>query len=399
MPGISSGISQRVSLSVFLVFVSVLVPFSADAAGQTGMWKFSELKVFHIPYVRVLTAKLFVAREDGYTYSHHPALGECNGELYASWSNGIRGEDEPGQVVQWSRLNGNGKWTEPRLLAKPGMLYETHPEVTSLINGGLVCSNGNLLQFYSGFSDKRTSYNQASKWAPPLLAGVFVLDSQLDVWHHRGAIIDDFLVNEAPRKTSNGRWIMTGENCFGQTKVAYSDSLDLSAAKSWRTVSVPKGEGAFYKNEASWIEYPNGNLGLFLRDDGKSRSVWRSESKDRGESWTVPLKSNFPDAMAKGTAGRLGSGDYYYISNPNRAGRIPLTIAISKDGRLFDRIAILRACQTNQRFPGKGKCIGYQYPNAIEYGDRLYVIYSVNKEDIEVLSVSLMDLELMPRFL
>jgi hypothetical protein len=46
--------------------------------------------------------------------------------------------------------------------------------------------------------------------------------------------------------------------------------------------------------------------------------------------------------------------------------------------------------------PGRFKGPGYQYPNAIERSGQLHIIYSLNKEDIEVLSVSLEELAGLP---
>jgi hypothetical protein len=77
--------------------------------------------------------------------------------------------------------------------------------------------------------------------------------------------------------------------------------------------------------------------------------------------------------------------------------RSPLTIALSDDGRTFDRAAILRNGATAPRLPGRFKSAGYQYPNAIQHRGQLHVIYSVNKEDVEVLSVDLADLAELPR--
>jgi hypothetical protein len=44
------------------------------------------------------------------------------------------------------------------------------------------------------------------------------------------------------------------------------------------------------------------------------------------------------------------------------------------------------------RHEGRSKVIGYQYPHSVIAGDDLWVIYSVNKEDIEITRIPLSEL-------
>ena len=109
------------------------------------------------------------------------------------------------------------------------------------------------------------------------------------------------------------------------------------------------------------------------------------------------MPTNMLDATSKCCAGQLSNGTYYIVSNPNPTGeRIPLTIALSDDGCVFSRLAVLHDEPTAPRLPGRFKGPGYQYPNAIERGGQLHIIYSVNKEDVEVQSVSLDELTALP---
>ena len=60
---------------------------------------------------------------DGHAYSHHPQLTSVNGRLVASWSHGIRNEDDPGQVMYYACSDDAGvTWSEPRavLPRRPG---------------------------------------------------------------------------------------------------------------------------------------------------------------------------------------------------------------------------------------------------------------------------------------
>jgi hypothetical protein len=75
--------------------------------------------------------------------------------------------------------------------------------------------------------------------------------------------------------------------------------------------------------------------------------------------------------------------------------RDPLTLSLSRDGLAFDRVWALRSGAPEYRYPGgyTGKNYGFQYPNALVVGGSLWVVYSANKEDIELMAVPLVVLK------
>ena len=71
-----------------------------------------------------------------------------------------------------------------------------------------------------------------------------------------------------------------------------------------------------------------------------------------------------------------------------------LAISLSRDGLDFDRMAVIKFIAPAQRYEGKSKrASGYQYPHSVVVGKHLWVIYSVNKEDIEVARIPVAELE------
>ena len=343
-------------------------------------------------------ACLFSAAPGTYDYAHHASLGVHRGALHAFWSNGRDGEDRPGQVQCWSARDERGTWSAPQVLSRAPNNPALHPEMTTTINGGAARGGRRLTSFYSEYKGQpRDGAGGEGKWSLPLATGVRAYDDERGVWTHNGIILEDFLLNEGPHRTALGRWLMTGEDHVGRTRLAYSDATDPADA-AWHVVGVARGDGRAFKNEPTWYQRPDGTLVLLLRDDGGSRCLWVSESRNNGLSWSTPQPTNMPDATSKCCAGQLSSGTYYIISNPNPNGeRIPLTLALSDDGFVFSRLAVLRDEATAPRLSGRFKGPGYQYPNAIERGGQLHVIYSVNKEDIEVQSVCLDELASLPR--
>ena len=70
-----------------------------------------------------------------------------------------------------------------------------------------------------------------------------------------------------------------------------------------------------------------------------------------------------------------------------------LAISLSHDGLEFDRMAVIKFAAPAQRYEGKSKGAGgYQYPHSVVVGNNLWVIYSVNKEDMEVVRIPLAEL-------
>ena len=54
-----------------------------------------------------------------WSYSHHPSVTYFQGAFYAVYSNGMRGEDEPGQRLMIASSRDFIRWSVPQLLAEP----------------------------------------------------------------------------------------------------------------------------------------------------------------------------------------------------------------------------------------------------------------------------------------
>ena len=109
-----------------------------------------------------------------------------------------------------------------------------------------------------------------------------------------------------------------------------------------------------------------------------------SFSDDEGETWSELLRTDFPNTYSRAYAGRLNDGRFYICGNSydRLLDREHLLITLSDDGYVFNRQYVLIEGETSRRINGRHKEDGLHYPNSIVDGDRLIVIYSVNKEDI-----------------
>ena len=145
--------------------------------------------------------------------------------------------------------------------------------------------------------------------------------------------------------------------------------------------------------ESSFI-VKDGVVYMFSRSGG---NLWVSFSSDWGRTWSLPYQTNFTDASSKFMCGQLPDGRYYFVSNPgpntSEGNRLPLTIAISSDGINWSEQYILGDTPRVQRMEGMYKGGHYAYPNCFIGDDGyFYVIYSVHKEDIEVVRFKLQEL-------
>jgi len=123
---------------------------------------------------------------------------------------------------------------------------------------------------------------------------------------------------------------------------------------------------------------------------GFFKSRWVTTSDDKGESWTQPVKCNtLTYGGAKIWGQHMNNGQYALVYNPtNSMARHPLSIATSNDGIHFNNLLNVHSEVPPKRFWGMEKRPGPQYVRGIiegngnPPGDDLWVIYSVNKEDI-----------------
>jgi hypothetical protein len=206
-------------------------------------------------------------------------------------------------------------------------------------------------------------------------------------WADRGVLIDDAINNFAPRAIGT-HWLMT-------LRVGARDRFSVATATDptaeWTRHRFPGDNGRV--NEPSWYVDPAGVTHMLIRDNARTKRLLHSTSTDDGLTWSEPVETDYPDATSKNFVLRLSDGRYCLINNPNPTSRDPLGITVSTDGRLFGNPRALCKDAPMRRFQGRAKPErSFQYPHALEHDGYLYVIYSVNKEDIVVSRYKLEDL-------
>lgn len=150
----------------------------------------------------------------------------------------------------------------------------------------------------------------------------------------------------------------------------------------WQVHPMAAYDGSGRPEEPYWYILPDGkNLVGLIRDNGDSKRLLRSFSTDNGKSWSKIVATNFPDARSKFFALRTSRGCYAMVSNANPARRDPLVLSISEDGLVYTRMFYLVG----------GRHI--DYPHIIEHDGHLLIAFSGAKQTMEVLKVSLDDVD------
>lgn len=132
--------------------------------------------------------------------------------------------------------------------------------------------------------------------------------------------------------------------------------------------------------------------------DGRVVGLWKNAlttiSNDEGRSWQYnPLRApGFVNSNAKIWGQKTGDSRYVTVYNPSEF-RWPLALSVSNDGLQYKNLLLLNGEITLMRYGGAYKSYGPQYVRGITEGNgtppgnRFWVSYSMNKEDIWVSSV------------
>ena len=332
------------------------------------------------------TWTLFRATPEGGTYSHHGHIAHFRGVLYAVWSNHLRDEDAPGQRVLMRRSTDGGEsWAA---------VVEAFPSLDR-VDLGEADGEGRRTQCANGFAE---------------------VDGRLyalsEVWDGGGSCrsapqgrLARAIAGEGGLLTREPFWVRgealpakVGAPEYGVGEPGLVERIEGYLARpgnerAWGFLpptTRPLGEDGHRLCEPTpaW-RLADGTWCRLYRDLEGSLRNYAAFSEDDGRTWSPGRRTEFPDAGSRSTAGTLPDGRVYVVSNIRPERRDALAISLSADGLTFDRVALVRSGAPAMRYEGRWKCGGFQYPHATTMGKHLWVVYSVNKEDVEVTAIPL----------
>ncbi len=317
--------------------------------------------------------------------NQHNYLIHHDGRFWAIWSDGPRVEDMVGQVVKYSTSLDGLKWVESKFITgyppnsgPDSPHYNTRKkEGLRYISRGLWVREGQLLALVS--LDEAAGF-----FGESLELRAFRWNKSAQKWDDAGVVQDNAINNFPPQRLPTGEWAMSRrKHDYKDTGVEFLIG-GVKALNDWISVPVVGGPGrdlTLKAEEPIWWTLPDGSLQALFRDNNNSQYLFRAFSTDAGRTWSTPVQTDFPDARSKVHGLRLKDGRYALVSNSNPKKRDPLTLALSNDGLIFDRLFYLVG----------GRHV--DYPHMIEHGGFLYIAHSGGKQSVEIQRVRIADLD------
>ena len=323
--------------------------------------------VTKIPFVEGITHQtIHAATEDGYKFLHGAAIVHHRDVLYANWANSPENENGPLETLQGRTSSDLGAtWSEVEMIGRGFVGPDRHS------HGVLFVHQDQVWTICSRFG-----VGPKAKKFPGLSGEAFVFDSQIKKWQSKGIVMRNCWPYDEPVKTADGNFVTGGQDKDGLPVVAISRGTDLT---NWDSVLIP-----FHKDLkpgfAETTVWADGNEVLAVIRGGGG-VAWVSTSGDGGRTWSEAMPSNMPMPRAKAYLGRLSTGQLYLVSNLKN--RDTLVISVGESGkRTLNRIWRIRHGKSGPpRFYGFAKGKQWSYPYAHEHDGKLYVVYSIGKED------------------
>lgn len=354
-----------------LMLVGDWVPEDTHRIDFNGLPKFRNSKHVIVHDVRQL---------GGNRVNQHNYLIYHNSLYWAMWSEGpgtpkreahehynvVPGHDRARQKVSYSTSEDGINWDNPRDIT------DTPQGEFGWIARGFWLREGKLLALASSF--KAPSYA-----GDGLALHAFELDKGSQKWTHLGVVYDNALNNFPPEKLPSGEWMMSRRDSLRNVHLLFGG---INEYNQWESISMVDHERTDFKaEEPGWWILPDSNLLGLFRDNGRSGYLFRSFSSDMGKTWSDPVKTNFPDAMSKFSSVRLKDGRYVLVSNPNPKQRDPITLAVSDDGVVFNKMIYLVG----------GRHV--DYPHVIEHEKYLFIAFAGAKQSVEIIRVEVAEID------
>ncbi len=300
-------------------------------------------------------------------FIHGVAIIEHDGVMYANWASSPLHENSVDETLRGKRSKDGGKtWSEIETVAPGFEGNDCHSHASYLVH------KNELWTFSARFDGVHRSH------FPNLKAEAFVLNKQTDKWESRGIVMDNCWPYDEPVLMENGNYITGGQDKKGLPVVAISQGGDLT--KMWNTVMIPhpKELGPRFAETTVWVE--GKEVMAVIRGGGNT--AWIAISKDYGKNWEQARPSNLPMPRSKAYFGKLSTGQLYLVSNLKN--RDSLVISVGKPGqKTLSKMWRIRhgSSKPVPRFKGHAKGAEWSYPYAHEHDGKLYIVYSIGKEE------------------
>lgn len=332
----------------------------------------------------------------GWTYNHQSMMAYWNNTFYLHYLSNPSGEHiPPGQTFLMTSKDG-ATWTKPAVLfpiyrVPEGFKKEGVEGVAKNLDavmhqrmGFYVSSDNRLLSlgYYGVAMDKKDDPNDG-KGIGRVVREIYKDGSFGPIYFIR------YNKNGNPEPTTFPFYTKCKDKKFIK---ACDELLSKPLLMQQWVEEADRGDSLIpLKKELKAFSYyhlPNGNvIGLW-------KHALTSMSKDEGKTWEYnPMRApGFVNSNAKIWGQKTSDNRYATVYNPSEY-RWPLAISTSDDGLNYKDLLLVHGEISPMRYGGNYKSAGPQYVRGILEGNgtppdgKLWVSYSVNKEDIWVASI------------
>ncbi|RZL60158.1 MAG: six-hairpin glycosidase, partial [Pedobacter sp.] len=339
-----------------------------------------------------------LAENFGWTYNHAPMLAYWNNKFYVEYLSDKVGESiPPGQTFLQSSADGY-TWTKPDVIfpiyrIKDGTTKEGRTDVAKDLDAvmhqrmGFYVSTKNVflvLGFYAISFDAKDDPNDGNG------IGRAVREIQPD-----GKYGPIYFIHYNPGYSEKN----TLYPLYTKSKnKAFVEACNELLANKLMTQQW--NEEANRKDPLITLQKQYKAFSYYHLNDGRVVGLWKNAltaiSKDNGKSWpeSAQRAPGFVNSNAKIWGQKTADGNFATVYNPSEY-RWPLAISTSKNGLDYTNLLLVNGEVAPMRYGGNYKSYGPQYVRGIIEGNgkpadgKMWVTYSMNKEDIWVSSIPL----------
>lgn len=272
-----------------------------------------------------------------YQTAHAPALLELpDGSLLCAWFAGSFEGSADISIICAKLPKGAAKWQEPIQVSHDSQRSEQNP---SLFWG----PDGNVWAVYTAQLDRMAGKDNMQ------FTSIIRCQKSADggqTWGAPETLFDraGSFCRQPIQVLANGRWIFGNWICTDSESGLAGDptvfQISDDQGKTWKAVEMPKSNGRVHANV---VELENGHLVALMRSRAAD-FIYRSESKDWGDTWSPAEPTVLPNNNASISALRLKSGRIAVAYNPTSTKnpvpgvaawpglRCPVAVALSEDG-------------------------------------------------------------------
>jgi len=328
-----------------------------------------------------------LADGEGWTFAHHQDLACWKGRLYAAWERAPIFEENSDTRICYATSSDGFRWSAPadlfpRQSAWPLRFYFYR------------ASNGRMLAFCAGKTGDQAVVETEKS---------ILLVRQIDADHRLGEVFT--LLNLQARSGLPPSFATAKDAGFvAACREAAGNNLLLEQQDYGIYLSERrmKWHGDPSLTVQNWCQFGKAFCFYHRADNGivgLCKMGFATLSEDGGQTWSKP---SIPPTLVAGSAKiwgqRTADDRFALVYTPDTEVRHPLVLVHGDDGREFRDMRVVHGELPRRRYDGKYKDPGPSYMRGLaewaddgSFADRqvMWLIYSVNKEDIWVARVPL----------